>query len=68
MMVYWCISAIKDVYENIWWYTNVNGSKWENMKVYEALWCYMNSYESVWMLMSQYHGFLEYMIVYECKR
>ena len=35
-----------DVYESTWWYMNVNGSKWENMKVYEALWWYMNAYET----------------------
>ena len=42
---------------------NINGSKWENMKVYEALWCYKNAYEIVWMLMNQYDGLREYMIV-----
>ena len=67
LMVYWCISAKKNVYEGIWWYTNINGNKWEDLKVYEALWCYMKAYESVWMLMSQYDRLWEYMIIYECK-
>ena len=35
---------------------NVNGSKWEYMKVYEALRWYMNAYEGIWMYMSQYDG------------
>ena len=67
MMVYLCISEEKNVYESIWWYTNVNGNNWEDMKVYEALWCYKKAYESVWMLMSQYDRLWEYMIIYECK-
>ena len=43
-----------DVYESIWWYMNVNGSKLMYMKVCEALWWYMNAYENVWMYMSQW--------------
>ena len=34
MMVYGCMSANMDVYENICWYMNVNCSKWKYMKVY----------------------------------
>ena len=65
MMAYECILApMLMVYENIWWYMKVNGSKWY---LYEREWSYIMvyecTYESKWMYMSQYDGIWKYMIV-----
>ena len=46
---------------------NVNGSKWEYMKVYEALRLYRNACESVWMYKSQKCGLWKYMSVNSSK-
>ena len=54
--MYGCICARMDVYESIWWYMNVNGSRLMYKKVYDAVWWYMNAYESVWMYMSKDDG------------
>ena len=43
-MSYGCICTQMDVCESIWWYRNVNGTKWEYMKVYEAIY-------GIWMHM-----------------
>ena len=47
--MYGCIWVY--VYESIWWYMNVNGSKWMYMKVYEAIYG-ICAYEGVRVYMS----------------